>query len=324
MGFQEIIFHDIKEVFNIEGILLVIANVGVFIAFSIGVPTFATISNIYVIFDFLSVLGIAALAELTVLVGGEIDVSVPMQMAMVAIVTALCSSYKIPTAASLIIAFLIAVLIGCVNGFFTAYIQLPSFLVTLATNALLQGVAIILTRYSSLPIMDMRVLELFYRTSIAGLRINLVWFIVIVAIVAFILKYTRFGRRAYAIGGNPFAPWNLGIDIRKNKLELFLVTSMLSAVAGLILGARAESARADMATAYLLPAIAAPVLGGASLTGGYGSVIRTILAALVLQQLTVGVYALGVEPAMYLVLQGIALIIILTIRIALQYRLYKK
>jgi ribose/xylose/arabinose/galactoside ABC-type transport system permease subunit len=324
MGFREIIFHDIKEVFNIEGILLVIANIGVFIAFSIEVPTFATISNIYVIFDFLSVLGIAALAELIVLVGGEIDVSVPMQMAMVAVVTALCSSYKIPTAASLIIAFLIVVLIGCVNGFFTAYIQLPSFLVTLATNALLQGVAIILTRYSSLPIMDMKVLELFYRTSIAGLRINLVWFIVIVAIVAFILKYTRFGRRAYAIGGNPFAPWSLGIDTRKNKLELFLVVSMLSAVAGLILGARAESARADMVTAYLLPAIAAPVLGGASLTGGYGSVIRTILAALVLQQLTVGVYALGVEPAMYLVLQGIALIIILTIRIALQYRLYKK
>jgi ribose/xylose/arabinose/galactoside ABC-type transport system permease subunit len=320
MEIRRRILRDVREVFNIESILLIIANIGTFMAFSYLVPTFATLSNVAVVLDFLSVLGVASLAELVVLIGGEIDVSVPMQMAVAIICIALCDLYKMPTIVSLVLTFIVVVVIGCINGFLTAYVQLPSFLVTLATNALLQGIAILLTGYSSLPVMNKTIINIFYGIKVAGVHINFIWFLAIVAIVAFMLKYTRFGRRAYAVGGNAVAPWSLGTDTKKIKLGLFIVVSILSAMAGLMLGARAESVRADIATAYLLSAIAAPVLGGASLTGGYGSTIRTVLAALVLQQLTSGVYAMGIEPAMYLVLQGAALLIILELRVVLQYK----
>jgi len=324
MEIQRRIKYEIRETLTTEVILLILANIGIFTVFSILTPAFATLSNVYVLLDFLSVLGMVSLAELILLIGGEIDVSIPSQMALVATIIALCNLNHIPTIISLVFTFITAIAIGSINGFFTAYIKLPSFLVTLATSALLQGAVILLTRYSALPIMDTTLINIFYGVRVAGTSIDFVWFLAIMIVVMFMLKYTRFGRRIYAVGGNAFAVWCLGIDIRKIKLELFIIASILTAIAGLILGARAQSARADMAVAYLLPAIAAPVLGGASLTGGYGSVIGTTLAALALQQITIGVYALGIEPAMYLVLQGAVLVVVLSLRIALQFRASEK
>ncbi len=274
-----------------------------------------TVTNVVILLELTAILGILSLAMLVVLIAGEIDISVTAQVEFVATIAALTSiSYPDNTLITLALTIIAALAIGIINGFLVAILSIPSFLVTLATSTALLGPILVLTKYSSLPLMNATIVQIFYGIKVFGLSISIYWFIITYIIGGIMLKYTTLGREIYATGGDIRAAFYVGINTRKIKMVVFIIASILSWLAGMILVSRSLSARAYMASGYLMLCIAAPVLAGATLTGGTGSVVRTGIATFLLNSLIIGVYILGLEPALYTFFMGALLLVILALK----------
>jgi ribose/xylose/arabinose/galactoside ABC-type transport system permease subunit len=307
--------HEIKNtLFTIEGSILIIAIILSFVLFSSLSSSYATASNLIILLELTAILGILSHAVLVVLIAGEIDISLTNQMEWAATITAIMSIAYKDTLLILVVSFIGTIIIGCINGFFVSRVGIPSFLVTLATGTALLGPTLILTKYSSIPLMDYTIVNIFYGIKILGFSISFYWFLGISIIIGIMLKYTVLGREMYAVGGDARSAFYTGINVRKVKFIIFVIASILAWFAGNIMACRSLSARAYMASGYLMQAIAAPILAGASLLGGTGSVVRTSIAAFLLNAVIMGVYILGLEPALYTMFMGVLLLVILAVR----------
>jgi ribose transport system permease protein len=307
--------REIKDtLFTVEGIILIIAIVLSFVLFSSLSRYYATLSNLRILLELTAILGILSLAVLVVLIAGEIDISLTNQMEWAATIAAVLSINYKNTLFILLASLIGTLVIGCINGFFVSRVKIPSFLVTLATGTALLGPTLILTRYSSIPLMDYTIVNIFYGIKILNLSISFYWFIGISIVLGIMLKYTVLGREMYAVGGDSRAAFYAGINVGKIRFIIFVIASVLAWFAGIIMASRSLSARAYMATGYLMQGIAAPILAGASLLGGRGSVVRTCIAAFLLNAVIMGVYILGLEPALYTLFMGVLLLIILAVR----------
>ncbi|MCB1467610.1 MAG: ABC transporter permease, partial [Rhizobiaceae bacterium] len=175
------------------------------------------------------------------------------------------------------------VLIGLVSGFGVAYLRIPSMIVTLATNAVAQGLMVVYTggfspQDSATPAMRW----LATGALIPAVPNAVVVWALIGAAMVFILTRTTFGRSVYAIGNRERAAYLSGIDTRRVVLIAFAVAGGLSAFGGVLLAGYASKAAQSMGDAYLLPAIAAVVLGGTSILGGRGSYLGTVAGVILI------------------------------------------
>ena len=231
-----------------------------------------------------SFLGVIATGMMLVVLMGQIDLSVPWVVSTGAMMACAAAAYG-PIGAALAIPFgvLCGVLIGLVSGFGVAYLRIPSMIVTLATNAVAQGLMVVYTggfspQDSATPAM---------RWLATGALIPavpnavIVWALIGAAMV-FILTRTTFGRSVYAIGNRERAAYLSGIDTRRVVLIAFAVAGGLSAFGGVLLAGYASKAAQSMGDAYLLPAIAAVVLGGTSILGGRGSYLGTVAGVILI------------------------------------------
>jgi len=173
---------------------------------------------------------------------------------------------------------------------------------------------LIMCNYRTILISDQAFLNLFYSRPVGRVATCVYWMFVIVFCLWFFLAKTKLGRWAFATGGNAEAARLMGIPTDKVKLLLFVLNGCLAGIAGFILSSRAMSARPLMSSGYLMPAIAAPIMAGASLTGGRGSTLKTVLAVFLLSIVTNGVSLLGLEPAYRDILMGTILVVALSIR----------
>lgn len=303
-----------KTIFDINGVVLLFAIAALMIVFSFLSSNFLTPVNIRVLIETMSILAILAMGEHFLLVAGEIDISFTAVLELSAVVAALIS--KVTQNPTIIIVFAIAsaVVAGIINGFFTTKVGLPSFLVTLATMVGIQGVVLLLSDYRAVLLQGGTVAEIFYGRWLGGISAAVPWMIIAISGSAFIINSTRFGKWVYATGGNERAARLMGIPTKRVKFLIFIIMSILAAVAGLIVASRSLAARPEMGEAYLMPVIAAPVLAGALLTGGRGSVIRTVLGCLVLTIIINGVNLLGLEPAYQNIFMGSILLGTLSVR----------
>lgn len=166
--------------------------------------------------------------------------------------------------------------IGAINGTFIAYFRIPPFIATLGMFLVCRGIA--LWWSSGNPIS-------FPTESYKGIgsgMMPVVWFISLAVIFHVILRYTVYGKHTYAIGSNEEAARMSGINVKRHKVMVYMIASMLAAFAGVVLSSKASTAQAGMGEFYELFAIAMAVIGGISLTGGRGSIIGTVLGAMVL------------------------------------------
>lgn len=301
-----------KTLFDINGIVLAISIVGLIILFSYSSRYFFTVMNFRVILETMSVLAILAIGVHFLLVGGEIDISFTSVLELSAMVVALSSPGN--TFYIIFVALLAAIVVGIVNGFFTTKVGIPSFLVTLATMVGVRGVVFLISNYRSVLLRNDLVPKIFYGRFLGGTSSAVFWMLGAITVSAIILKYTRFGRWTYGTGGNERAARLMGIPTDRVKFTLFIISGIMAGIAGLILASRSLAARPRMGDGYLMPAIAAPILGGALLTGGRGSVIRTVLGCLVLTIIINGVNLLGLEPAYRETFMGSILVGSLSIR----------
>ncbi|MEI9427780.1 ABC transporter permease [Mesorhizobium sp. Cs1299R1N3] len=231
-----------------------------------------------------SFLGVIATGMMLVILLGQIDLSVPWSVAAGAMMACAAAAYG-TAGVALAIPFGIfcGVLIGIVNGIGVAYLRIPSMIITLATNAVAQGLMVVYTGgFSPQDSATGAMRYLATGFTIPGVPNAVIIWALIGAAMVFVLSRSGFGRAVYGIGNRERAAYLSGIDTRRVVMIAFAVSGGLSAFGGVLLAGYASKAAQSMGDAYLLPSIAAVVLGGTSILGGRGSYLGTVAGVILI------------------------------------------
>jgi ribose transport system permease protein len=231
-----------------------------------------------------SFLGVIATGMFIIILLGQIDLSVPWVVAAGGMMAAAMTAYG-PWGAAFSIPFgiLCGVFFGLINGFGVAYLRIPSMIITLAVNAVAQGLMVVHTggfspQDSASP--EMRFLAT--GQTLFGIPNSLIVWLIVGAAAVFLLSRTTFGRAVYAIGNRERAAYLSGAATQRVVLIAFAISGGLAAFGGVLLAGYASKAAQAMGDAYLLPSIAAVVLGGTSILGGRGSYVGTVAGVILI------------------------------------------
>ncbi len=285
----------------------------ILIVVALTTPNFIAIDNFQNIAMQAAVLSIVAIGSTVVILTGGIDLS---PGSMIALITMVLASLIKLDGFSLVVAIPVALLcgalLGAVNGFFVAYLKIPSFIVTLAALSVFKGIA--LTIGGGTPIVSLSPnLEAIFYGQILGIPLPFIYVVVLYTAAVIVLNHTVFGREIYAIGGNEVAARLSGIRIRRIRLLAFIIAGGCAAIGAVLLSARLNSGSPNYGTLIELQAIAAVVVGGASLSGGRGHVFNTLIGVLIITVVQNGLNLNAVSPAVQSI--AIGLIILLAVAI---------
>jgi ribose transport system permease protein len=260
-----------------------------------------------------SFLGVIATGMMLVILLGQIDLSVPWVVAVGGMMSTAATGWG-PTGEAIAIPFGIAcgVALGFANGFGVAYLRLPSMIVTLAVNAVAQGLMVVHTGGFS-PQDSSSAAMRFIATghTLLGIPNALIVWALVGGATVFLLSRTTFGRAIYGIGNRERAAYLSGVKTQRVVLFTFAIAGGLSAFGGILLAGYASKAAQAMGDAYLLPSIAAVVLGGASILGGRGSYIGTIAGVILITLLQSILSVIQMEEAGRQVIYGVVIIAML-------------
>lgn len=231
-----------------------------------------------------SFLGVVAAGMMMVILLGHIDLSVPWVMTMGAMMACAAAGFGSAGHALAIPAgVLCGALFGLINGFGVAYLRIPSMIITLATNVVAQGLMVLYTggfspQDSATPAMRW----LATGAIIPGVPNAILVWAAVSAVMVFLYGRTSYGRSVYGIGNSERAAYLSGIDTRRIVMIAFVISGALAAFAGVLVAGYASKAAQSMGDAYLLPSIAAVVLGGTSILGGRGSYLGTVAGVILI------------------------------------------
>ncbi len=285
----------------------------------IATPHFLTASNLINVVEQSTIIGIIAVGMTFVIITAGIDLSVGSLVALsgIAFGTAVQQGVPIPVAA--LIGLGTGAACGTVNGLLITLGRLPPFIATLGMMSMARGAALMLS--DGRPISGypggFRALA---TGSVLGIPVPVLLMLAIYALAHFTLVRTTLGRYTYAIGGNEEAATLSGVNVRAYKSMVYTISGLLSGVTALLLVARLNSAQPIAGIMYELDAIAAVVIGGASLMGGAGTVIGTLIGALIMAVLRNGLNLLGVPSYIQQVAIGAVIIIAVLVDMALRRR----
>ena len=260
-----------------------------------------------------SFLGVVATGMMFVVLLGQIDLSLPWVLTTGAMMASAAAAHSgIVATLSVPFGLLCGAAIGLVNGFAVAYMRVPSMIVTLATNAVAQGLMIAYTggfspRDTASPLMR----TLAIGTLIPGVANGVLVWAVIAALALFVLRRTTFGRALYAIGNRERAAYMSGLATRWTILWAFVISGLLSALGGVLLAGYSTKASQSMGDAYLLPAIAAVVLGGTHVMGGKGSYLGTIAGVILVTLLQSILSVMQIEESGRQLIYGSVIVVML-------------
>jgi simple sugar transport system permease protein len=284
------------------------------IYFGVSVPGYFTGSNFKNLLPYFCFLAIMAAGQVFVMTLGEIDLSVGALYLITPFIFWKLTTAGIPLLPSVIIALVIAAALGGVNGFFTAYVGIPSFVATLAMLFFLDGLALILSHSEQITTPGTSLTgsqSTFASVFGGGTYSELIWALVIVGALQVALSFTRWGIYTVATGGNRVGAAEAGVKTRRILMRNFMLCAATAGLAGVLEGVRTSSITPDPSGSnqFLLYSIAAVIIGGTLMTGGEGTVVGALLGALFLGILQDGLNLKSV-PATYVYLWlGIAVII---------------
>jgi ribose transport system permease protein len=254
-----------------------------------------------------STVAIMAIGSTMVILTGGIDLSPGALVALVSCALAiLAKNLGIPWPLAVILVLLLGALLGGVNGFMSTYGRIPSFVVTLATMSIFRGLAFYITNGSPIFSVSPQLSSLFYGQFL-GIPLPFYYVVVAYALAAFFLRYTAAGRSIYAAGGNESAARLSGIHVHRVRTLAFVLAGFTAAVAGVLMTARLDSGSPNYGAGMELQAIAAAVIGGASLSGGYGNIVATLFGALTVALVQNGLNLNAVPTAWQNIILGIIL-----------------
>ncbi|WFM71647.1 ABC transporter permease [Halomonas sp. CKK8] len=263
-------------------------------AFSLFSEQFLSQSNIMTVVRQASIIGIIAVGVTVVIIGGNLDLSVGSMLSFSTVLVVDLHD-KIGPAGAIILMFVLTLLIGAVNGFLIGFMRLNSLIVTLAMLSAIQGLVLIYSGGKNVDIANQSDtwFAFFGRGYVLGIAVPVILFAVLAIIVQVVMSYTSYGRRIFAVGGNPAAAVYSGI--RKNwcVFSTYLISAFCVACAALVLGSRVMGSQNNVGQGYELLVLAGIILGGTSLLGGAGSVWKTIIGVLILGFIQNGLLLLG-------------------------------
>ncbi|NTJ61695.1 ABC transporter permease [Agrobacterium rhizogenes] len=297
---------SIRDAGTLIGLILIVA------VFATLVPGFISERNLINILQQSSINACLALGMTLVIISGGIDLSVGPTGAIAAVISAslMVGGYPIPLAIAAGLG--IGVVCGLINGFLVAFVGLQPFIVTLGTLSTYRAIALIYTGGN--PVLGLpQGFRTIFNGSIGAIP-NSVIVVAVVAILAWILlKKTPIGEYLLAVGGNEEASYVAGVPIALTKITAYVISGVLAALASLILIGRLGAAEPILGNLWELDAIAAAAIGGASLMGGKGSVIGTILGAIILGAMRNGLTLMNVQAFYQLLATGIIILVAMMI-----------
>ena len=274
---------------------------------------FLSPNNLLNIFRQTATITVIAVGMTYVIACAEIDLSVGSVAGLSSVCTAMALSQwgLIP---GILAGLAVGLVVGSVNGALVSLLGIPSFLVTLGMLGIAVGVAQWITASAPQPILNDTFNMLFGSGNFGPVPGLVVWSAIFVAIGAVVLNRTRFGRQVLATGGNRNAAEFTGINTKRIKFQVLLVSGVAASVAGMLYAGRLQSGRFQWGAGDELSAIAAVILGGTSLFGGFGSIVGTLFGALLIGLINNGLILAGLDSSQQQVVRGA--IIILAVALA--------
>ena len=218
----------------------------------------------------------------------------------------------LPLLPSMLVAVVLAALCGLLNGLVITRLSLPPFIVTMAMQSIARGVALVYSGgypVSALPETATQIA----RGDVIGIPYTVLIMAVILAMMWFILRCSKFGRYVFAIGGNEECARLSGVKVKTVKVIVYAVSGIMSGLAGLLVAFKMASAQPTLGNSYELDAITAVALGGTSLAGGKGNMLGTVIGCLFLTVLSTGFTILSISPYWQQIFKGIILIIAISL-----------
>jgi ribose transport system permease protein len=283
------------------------------IFFSIATPYFATYSNFINILVSTVVVGLLALGTTFVIITGGIDLSIGTGMALCAVMAGqFITNWHIPWPLGVLLAVLFGGFLGLVNGFNVAVLGFPPFIATLATMQVAQGLALVISKTAPIYFSDAPgYVQLATGSLIPGVNFPNAVIVLIVStvIAAVLISRTLLGRYTFAIGSNEEATALSGINVTKWKIVIYTIAGLFTGLAGVMISARLGSAQPATGMGYELQAIAAVVIGGTSLSGGKGTIVGTVIGALIVATLNTGLQLMSVPDPWQKVILGLVILV---------------
>lgn len=296
------------------------ALIAIIIVFSILSPVYFSTGNFLTMSSHVAVFGLLGIGMLFVILTGGIDLSVGSTMALCGVfaglllegihIESLDLAFYPSVWVVVVLTCLLGAFVGTLNGVLVAYFQVPAFVATLGMLYVARGAALLLTdgltfnQLSGDPTLGNTGFEWLGFNKLFGIPMGVLILFVVAAVCMVALSRTPFGRWIYSTGGNARAAELSGVPVKRVKLAVYIISGMCAAMAGIVLASQLTSAGPTAGTTYELTAIAAVVIGGASLMGGRGTVRNTLLGAFVIGFLADGLVIIGVSAYWQMVFTG--------------------
>ncbi|RKX80167.1 MAG: ABC transporter permease [Spirochaetes bacterium] len=295
----------VKEIGSLSGLLIII------IIFSLLSGKFLTRENFIGIFTITSELGIIAIGVCFLMIAGEFDLSVGSVFAVAPMIGALLGKIGVPMVGAFFVSLFASAVIGYFNGLIVIKTGIPSFIVTLGAMMFYRGVLLAVSGGFTITFMgeDTAFLDALGGKIFMGMRASGIWFIAATIIFSIVLNNTKYGNHVFAVGGNPGTAKALGINVNRVKLINFVLCSVMAGLAGFTMFGRFHSIDPTAGSLHELEAIASAVIGGALLTGGYGSIVGAFIGAFLIGVMRSGLILAGAPSYWYQGFIGVVLVI---------------
>lgn len=316
------------ELAAIGGAILVF----VFFAVAAGDRGFLTFGGTISYLQVAAQLGIVAVPVSLLMINGEFDLSVGSMVGAAGIIIAITvTEFGWPLFAGALLACVVALLVGAFNGYLVIKTGLPSFIVTLAMLFALRGLTIgfsrLITGRTQIGGLGSATegdpLRLLFAGEIGGVPVSIFWWLGLAVLGTWILQRTTFGNWIFGAGGDKYAARNVGVPVNRVKIILFMCTALSAALLATIQVMDAGSADVLRGELLELQAIAAAVIGGVLLTGGYGSVVGAVFGALIFGMVQQGIFFTGVNTDWFLVFVGAMLLVAVLLNNVIRNRVAK-
>ncbi len=285
-------------------------------------PYFLTAANLANVAEQSAIVGVIAIGMTFVILTGGIDLSVGSVVALAGVAIGVSLQHALPLPFALCVGLVTGTTAGIANGLLISVGKLPPFIATLGMMSVARGMALMLA--DGRPISGFQgSLRALTTNRVLGIPGSVMVMLALYAVAHIVLTRTVFGRLVYAVGGNEEAAALSGINVRAVKIVAYAICGLSASVCTMLLVARLDSAQPIAGIGYELDAIAAVVIGGTSLLGGSGSVVGTLIGALIMSVLRNGLNLLGVSSYVQQVAIGVVIVIAVLVDMALHRRVQR-
>ncbi|AEI44812.1 ABC transporter permease [Paenibacillus mucilaginosus] len=287
------------------------------VVFSLASSNFFRFDNLVAIILSTAVIGVLALGSTFVIITSGIDLSVGTVMTFASVMTGvIITTWQLPMPLGIIGGILTGAVCGLLSGLAVAKLKIPPFIATLAMMMITKGLSLVISGTKPIYFNDAPLFMDIAMGSVIGAVVPgfdipnaVLIFFGLAVIASIILSKTIIGRFTFALGSNEEATRLSGVNVDKWKIIIYTITGAFSGIAGILMASRLNSAQPALGAGYELEAIAAVVIGGTSLSGGQGSILGTVIGALIMSVLTNGLRILSVPQEWQTVIVGLVVIL---------------